>query len=330
MKQTIYTASPESQQIHVWQLNSPQETLDLLQVVEVDAQVQPLVISPDGRFLYAGVRPEFCVLAFHIAPEDGALTLAGSAPLPASPTHLSLDGKGDFLFCASYNAGCVSVSRLESGLPLAAQQVINGLEGCHSANLAADNCTLWVPALKQDRICLFNLDDNGNLRQHTPSQVTTLPGAGPRHMVFHPREPVAYCINELNACLDVWLIQGDDIRCVQRLDIMPEGFSATRWAADIHITPDGRFIYACERNASIITSFALSDSGLSLSLIAHQPTETQPRGFNIDHQGEFLIAAGQKSGHICLYKIDKMHGTLQEKARYATGQGTMWVAINNR
>jgi 6-phosphogluconolactonase len=78
MKQTVYTASPESQQIHVWRLNT-EGTLTLVQVVDVPGQVQPMVISPDKRFLYVGVRPEFRVLAYRISPDDGALTYTAEA-----------------------------------------------------------------------------------------------------------------------------------------------------------------------------------------------------------------------------------------------------------
>lgn len=77
MKQTVYTASPESQQIHVWSLNHD-GSLTLTQVVDVPGQVQPMVVSPDKRYLYVGVRPEFRVLAYRIAPDDGALTFAAS------------------------------------------------------------------------------------------------------------------------------------------------------------------------------------------------------------------------------------------------------------
>ena len=82
--------------------------------------------------------------------------------------------------------------------------------------------------------------------------MTTVEGAGPRHMVFHPNEQYAYCVNELNSSVDVWELKDPhgNIECVQTLDMMPENFSDTRWAADIHITPDGRHLYACDRTAN--------------------------------------------------------------------------------
>jgi len=79
--------------------------------------------------------------------------------------------------------------------------------------------------------------------------------------------------------------------------MMPPDFTDTRWAADIHITPDGRHLYACDRTSSTLTIFSVSEDGSVIAVEGFQPTETQPRGFNIDNSGKYLIAAGQKSSH---------------------------------
>lgn len=327
MKQVVYTASPESQQIHVWQLND-EGALTLLQVVDAPGQVQPMVVSPDKAFLYVGARPDFRVVAYQIDAE-GKLKEAGHAPLPGSPTHISTDRHGRFIFVGSYNDACVSVSPIgENGLPGEPLQVVKGLDGCHSANINLGNQTLFVPALKQDRIALFSLDNQGKLTPCSQAEVKTSTGAGPRHMAFHPNQRYAYSVNELDSSVDVWDISGDEVKKVQSVDALPEGFSETRWAADIHITPDGRHLYSCDRTASNITIFSISAEGSSLKVEGYQPTETQPRGFNIDHSGQYLVAAGQKSHHIEVYKISADRGLLHPLARYAVGQGPMWVVIN--
>lgn len=112
--------------------------------------------------------------------------------------------------------------------------------------------------------------------------------------------------------------------------MMPPDFAGVRWAADIHLTPDGRHLYACDRTASIITIFSVSEDGSVLSIEGYQNTETQPRGFNLDHSGKYLIAAGQKSHHIAVYEIKGEQGLLGEKGRYAVGEGPMWVVVNAR
>ena len=328
MQQVVYIASPESQQIHVWQLASSGQ-LQLLQVVDVPGQVQPMVIAPNKSHLYVGVRPTFSVISYRIDAK-GLLTEVGSASLPGSPTHLSTDRAGRFLFSASYSDETVSVSPIDAqgivGEPL---QQLDGLAGCHSTNIDPDNQVLWVPCLKEDRIRLYDLTAHGQLSVQGQQALTTVAGAGPRHMDFHPNQRFAYCVNELNSSVDVIELKplNGNYRTIQSLDAMPPDFADTRWAADIHITPNGRFLYCSERTASVLSIFSVSEDGSTLALVGHQATETQPRGFNIDHCGEFLIAAGQKSQHIEVYQIDQHSGALQPLARYAVGQGPMWVSI---
>ncbi|MBJ7221623.1 MULTISPECIES: 6-phosphogluconolactonase [unclassified Brenneria] len=328
MQQVVYVASPESQQIHVWQLGA-QGGLTLLQVVDVPGQVQPMVIAPDKRHLYVGVRPEFRVINYRI-DDRGLLTDAGAASLPGSPTHLSTDRDGRFLFSASYSGACVSVSPIDAngivGEPI---QQLDGLEGGHSTNIDPHNAVIWAPCLKEDRIRLYDLGETGELSVHRQPAMAAVAGAGPRHMAFHPNQRFAYCVNELNSSVDVYQLDAPNVQLqkVQTLDAMPADFADTRWAADIHITPDGRFLYISDRTASLLSIFQVSEDGSTLSLTGHQPTETQPRGFNIDHNGEFLISAGQKSDHIEVYRINGADGGLQPLARYAVGQGPMWVSV---
>ncbi len=331
MKQIVYVASPESQQIHVWQMDK-EGLLTLLQVVDTPGQGQPMTISPDKTHLYIGVRPTFGVVSYTI-DEQGLLTQAGMAPLPGSPTHISTDRQGRFLFCASYSMSCASVSPIdELGIVGAPIQVLEDMTNCHSVNIDPTNQILWVPCLKEDRIRLFNLGADGQLKPHHPEAVDTVADAGPRHMDFHPHQPYAYCLNELNSSVNVFSLDagGTAPRIVQTLDSMPAEFADTRWAADIHITPDGRYLYSCDRTASIITCFAVSEDGSTLSVVDYQPTETQPRGFNIDGKGHFLVAAGQKTQHIEVYRINDETGTLQPLARYPVGRGPMWVSILSR
>lgn len=188
---------------------------------------------------------------------------------------------------------------------------------------------MWAPCLKEDRIRLYDLGATGELSVHRQAEMTTVAGAGPRHMAFHPNQRFAYCVNELDSSVDVYQLDAasGELEKVQTLDAMPAGFSDTRWAADIHITPNGRFLYISDRTASLLSVFQVSEDGSTLTLTGHQPTETQPRGFNIDNTGEFLISAGQKSQHIEVYHIDQNTGDLQPLARYAVGQGPMWVSV---
>jgi len=328
MKQVVYVASPDSQQIHAFRLGETGE-LSLLQTVDVPGQVQPMVIHPDGHRLYVGVRPEFGVLTYRI-DHEGKLEQAAMAPLPGSPTHLGLDLQGRFLFSASYSFNNVSTHPInEKGEALSPAHVLEDIQAPHSANIDPTNQLLMIPALKEDRIRLFDFNLQGEATAHHPDALTVAAGAGPRHMAFHPNHHFAYCVNELNGSVDVYQkeVTSGEYRHVQSLDIMPADFKETRWAADIHVTPDGKFLYACDRTSSLISVLTVSAEGSELTLVGHHATQTQPRGFNIDHQGRFVITAGQKSDAIEVAKIDQTSGALTTLKEYPVGKGPMWVSI---
>lgn len=328
MEQIVYVACPGSQQIHVWQLDDA-GALALLQIVEVPGQVQPMTIHPDQTHLYVGVRPAFGIVSYRIEA-GGMLLQAGMAPLPASPTHISTDLQGRYLFSASYSGNCASVSPIgHDGVVAAPAQQKDGLTAPHSANIDPTNQLVLIPCLKEDRIRLFDLSLDGQLRPHAQQAVEMAAGAGPRHMAFHHNGQYAYGVNELDGTVNVLTISenGKQYRLTQTLDVMPADFSGTRWAADIHITPNGRYLYTSDRSASILTIFSVSEDGSTLSVVGYHPTEAQPRGFNIDHSGRFLISSGQKSDHIAVYQIDQDSGKLTTLARYPVGKGPMWVSV---
>lgn len=328
MNHIIYVASPESQQIHVWKMDD-QGTLTLLQVVDSPGQGQSIAIHPAKTHLYIGVRPAFGVVTYCI-DNQGLLTEVKMAPLPSGPTQLATDLHGTTLYSVSYSGCCLSVSPIDQhGIVGAPQQTLEGLNHCHSANVDPTNQVLWVPCLHEDRIRRYGIGEFGRLTPLAPVVLYSAVSAGPRHMAFHNGGNYVYVINELSATVNVIAINtaGAGPRIVQMLDIMPAGFRDTRWAADIHITPDGRWLYCCDRTFSVISRFAVLDNGSMLNLLGHQKTETQPRGFNIDSQGRFLIAAGQKSNYIAVYVIQEQSGELKPLARYAVGKGPIWVSI---
>ena len=97
------------------------------------------------------------------------------------------------------------------------------------------------------------------------------------------------------------------------------------WAAEIRLTPDGRFLYATERSASVIAALCVAAESGELTLIDHYPTETQPRGMGIDPSGQWLIAVGQRSDRLTVYAIDQSTGRLQPDQQLATGKNPLWV-----
>ncbi|CUX96267.1 6-phosphogluconolactonase [Candidatus Gullanella endobia] len=327
MKQIIYIASSESQQIHVWKIDN-QGVLTLLQIVDTPGQGNPMVINLRKMYLYIGIRPSFSVISYKIN-QQGLLIKAGISSLPGSPTQLSINSKSETLYSVSYNGACLAVSPIDKkgiiGEPI---QILENLTYCHSANIDTTNQVLWVPCLKENRIRFYNISESGYLTLRKP-EALDVDGAGPRHMVFHYSGNYAYVINEFSGTVNVIAIDsaGFGKFILETLDMVPTSFSNIRWAADIHITPDNRLLYCCDRIASIISWFAVSENGRVLRFLGYQETETQPRSFNIDFYGKFLIVAGQKSHHITVYVINARSGALKPIGRYKVGRGPVWVSI---
>jgi 6-phosphogluconolactonase len=112
------------------------------------------------------------------------------------------------------------------------------------------------------------------------------------------------------------------------VSIVPAGFQGgPPAAAQLHLTPDGRFLYASERTSGTLAAFSIDADNAALTLIENYPTEAQPRGFNIDPKGTFLLAAGQKSNRLSTYAIDQTTGELRKLSHRDVGQNPNWIEI---
>lgn len=332
MYQIIYISNPECQHICVWKLNYITEKLELIQILHTPGQVQPIAIHPHKNFLYAGIRPDFRIITYHI-DQYGLLNAIKNTKLSNSPTYLTINTTGTFLYCISYNYNTINVIEINNtGIPDRIVQIIKQLPGCHSANIDKNQKLLWIPCLQEHSIRLFNINPiNGRLTAYNPSRIVTHIGSGPRHMDFHKTANYSYVINELNGTINVikYELKVKTPTIVQTIKILPNNQNIKQfWSADIHITPDSRWLYCSDRLLHIISCFKICPQTKKLKFMYIQDTEKQPRGFAIDITGNFLIVTGQKSHYISLYKIDLSTGKLNILSRYSSGIGSIWVSIN--
>ena len=106
---------------------------------------------------------------------------------------------------------------------------------------------------------------------------------------------------------------------------LPKGFTGKPWAADIHLTPNGKFLYASERTTSTLAAFSVDKKKGTLTPMDSYPTEKQPRAFNIDAGGRYLLAVGQLPDSLTSYSIDKKTGKLTKLKEYPMGKNPNWV-----
>jgi 6-phosphogluconolactonase len=328
----VYVANADSRDISVLRLDAAAGTLVPLQRLPVGGIVMPLAVSPDRRRLYASIRSEPVeVVTFAIDAADGRLAPLARSPLPASMCWIGTDQAGRFLLSASYGGSAIAVSPVDAGgIVGAAQQTLATPPNAHAVRTDPNNRFLFASCLGGGVVLGFRFDAaSGRFDPSPASTWQARPGAGPRHFVFDSRAAFVYLVNELDATVVVLAFDAERgvLSEVQTLDTLPPGFSGEPWAADIHLTPDGRHLYVSERRTSTLAAFDVDRSSGRLSLIGRVPTETQPRGFAIDPTGRWLLAVGQTSHRLSLHAIDAASGRLQKSGECEVGQNPNWVEI---
>jgi 6-phosphogluconolactonase len=288
----------------------------------------PLAVSPDKRVLHAGLRqPPYPCVGFAIDPTDGTLSVLGGANLPHTVCYLTIDRTGKHLLAASYQGALLASHKLDArGVIIAPPtQVVPTPPAAHSVIQDTTGRFVYSASLGGDVVMRLRFDAASGLLDDM--QMAPMPqGAGPRHLRLSADGRVLYALCELDATIGVFAV-ALEIGLLERRQILrtqPEGFAAK--AADMHLTPDGRFLYASERGTSTLTGCRVGAEGM-LSVIGQTGTEAFPRGFGIDPRGRFLLAVGQESHHLTVYRIDPEDGGLGVVARYATARNPNWVEI---
>ncbi|WP_025032770.1 lactonase family protein [Bradyrhizobium sp. DOA9] len=329
-----YVGNADSNDISVFKMSESGEMTPVqtaaFKGVEKPGSSTPLAITPDRRVLIAAIRSQpYLAVSFAIDPRTGELSHLGAGPLADSMAHIAIDRSGKFLFSASYGGNKVALNPLlDNGVAGDPKQVIPTGLNAHAFLPSPDNRFAFATNLGSDQVLAFAFDATaGTLTPSDPPAHKVPEKSGPRHFVFHPGGKFVYLLHELNGDVAAFTYEArsgawDEI---QRTTALPEGFSGKPWTADIHITPDGRFLYASERTTSTLTAYKVDGASGKLTTIGSVPTEKQPRGFQVDPSGRYLAAAGELSNSMTVYAIDQGSGALARLKSYPTGKKPNWI-----
>jgi len=331
----VYVGNAESQTVTIFSL-AADGALTPIDTKAVPGPAKPgsttpMAITPDKRCLIVGLRNEpFSAATFAIDGKTGKLTYVGSGPLPDAMAYIAADRSGKFLFSASYNGGKIALSAIGAdGVVGAALQVIANQPNAHAVIADRANRHVLYTSLGSDLIGQLHFDAAaGKLAPNAATAVRAK--AGPRHFRFAPDERFVYLLCELDGAIYVFpydVASGRLAKETQVASALPPGFAGKPWAADLHITPDGRFLYASERTSSTLAAFRIDAKSGALSPINSYPTEKQPRGFAIDPAGRTLLAVGQLSNSLSAYAIDGATGALRPLKQYPVGKNPNWIEM---
>lgn len=328
----VYVSESGENRIAVYTLD--ESTGDLTRSGAMDLPGSPgsLAISQDRRHLYAAVRNtrQFATLA--IDPGTGLLAEPVLTPPGINAAYVHVDKTGRWLLAASYSEGMVSLSKITEG-------VIDGApiltletgKKAHSIQTDAANRFAFVPHVGElNKVEQLRFDAAaGTLKPNTPPALPGGEGEGPRHMQFHPNGRWAYFVNEQGKSVTLcdYDAETGTLKSRQSVSTIPADWDKTQGScADIHVSADGRFVYASNRGHDSLAVFSIHPETGELSSHGQTPTEKTPRSFGLVPGGEnYLISAGQGSNRLIVYRRDVQTGALTPLKTYDCGKSPAWV-----
>jgi len=293
-----------------------------------------LAISPNHKFLYtANETNEYqgqssgIVSAFSIDAKTGKLTLLNQkASRGASPCHISLDHTGKFVLVANYTGGNLAVFPVEEDRRLGEasdfiQHIGSGPNHdrqekahAHWIDLSADNRFVLNADLGLDEVFVYHFDaSKGKLTPNDPPFAKVGPGAGPRHLAFHPNGRFAYVIDELDSTVTTFSYdaKAGTLHELQSVSTLPKDFSGKSNTAEVVVHPSGKFLYGSNRGHDSLAVFAIDPAKGTLKLVEHVSIKGKtPRNFEIDPDGKRLLVANQDSDNMVEFAIDSATGKL--------------------
>jgi 6-phosphogluconolactonase len=322
--------------IYVYHLDPSSGELTYSATVTGAGTINPsyLTLGPDKRFLYAvneitgGKGPHGTLSAFAVNPATGDLSyLNRQSTHGLAPCYASVEPEGRYCLVANYETGslCVLPVLKDGRLGEATDTVpFSGSgpnperqEGPHAHMVlpSPDGSFILAVDLGSDRLMAFRLDrEQGTLGPADPPWTQLPPGAGPRHLAFHPGRPFAYVISELRSTVTV-LRYGErqgTFESLQTISTLPDDFTGQNLGAEIKVAPSGRFVYASNRGHDSLVIYAADPETGRLSLVGHESTQgVGPRDFAIDPSGALLLVANQDTDTVVTFWINPDTGTLR-------------------
>jgi 6-phosphogluconolactonase len=287
-----------------------------------------LAISRDRKYVYAvNEVKNGTVSAFRFDAVSGELSFINKVSTGgASPCYVSTDDKSKLVFAGNYGSGdLMAVSLNEDGSLGAEPQFIkhegSGIDKgrqqgphVHCTVLSPDNRYLLTADLGTDKINMYKIDPSMISKPLTPAEqefVPVKPGSGPRHLTFHPNSKFAYLIQEMAGMITVFDYKDGKLKEKQAITMLSPDFKGRVGAADIHVSPGGKFLYGSNRgDANEIVIYSIDKKGL-LTLVGRQATQGRnPRNFAIDPSGNYLLVANQDNNEIVFFTRNQKTGLL--------------------
>ncbi len=327
----IGTYSPaDSNGIFVYKFNTDSGKATFVSAVSGIENPSYLTLSPNKKKVYAVSETheglDGSVFAYSFHADSGRLEYINQQPdQGANPCYLTTDDDGQYLFVANYTSGNLSVLSLSSNG--AVDSIVQNIQHhghsvvspnqdqahVHCAVMSPDSNILFVTDLGLDKIFAYNYNEKtGKLTPGSPATYSVTKGSGPRMMTFSPDGKYLYLIQELGGQITTFRYDSGKLTKVQEISNLPEGYEGRIWGADIHISPDGAFLYATNRDdLNDIVTYKVNKENGKIMPVNRQPTGGKtPRYFTITPDGRYVLIGHQNGNAITIFKRNRKTGKL--------------------
>ncbi|HEY0680280.1 MAG TPA: lactonase family protein [Chitinophagaceae bacterium] len=330
--------SGRSEGIYVFKFNSDKGSFEPVSIAKGIRNPSYLAVAPGNRYVYSVSEGEGQGSITSYSFNNGTLTTLNVQPSGGiAPCYISVHKSGKWVVTGNYSSGTFAVLPVQNDGSLASPSTVITHKGnsvnkqrqegphVHATVFSPDNNFLFVPDLGMDKVMIYSFNEKtGGVQPAAQTFAATEPGSGPRHFEFHPNGRYAYLMEEMSGTVTVFQTgnapkskqtgsaQKAMLKAIQNISSHPAGYKGSIGSADIHVSPDGKFLYASNRGESnSIAIFSINDKTGKLIPIGHQSTlGIKPRNFNIDPTGNFLLVANQESNNIVIFRRDKKTGKL--------------------
>ncbi len=330
-----YTTKQSSKGIYAYWFDAETGKLKAAGLAAESVDPSFVAVHPSGKYLYAvnevdefGGQKSGAVSAFAIDRRSGALKLLNQAATRGGgPCHVSLDRTGKYVLVANYDGGSVASFPVREDGSLGEVAAFDQHSGAgvnkerqegphaHWIGTSPDNRFVLTADLGLDEVVVYRFDAaKGTLTVKNPPFAKANPGAGPRHLAFHPDGKFVYLLTEMESAVTAFSYDArkGTLSALQTIATLRGDYSGSKEAAELVVHPSGKFLYASNRaGVDSVTAFLIDRVKGTLKVIGEFPTMGKtPRNFAIDPTGRFLLAANQESGNIVVFRIDAGTGRL--------------------
>ncbi len=336
-----YTSNNASKGIYVYNFNAATgEAREISTAKAGNPSYQ--AVDKKGHFIYSvNENDEGRISAFKYNRSSGSLSFLNQQSNNGSaPCYVSIDQTGKWLFAGNYSSGNLTVHPIAPNGSIGIMQQVVQHHGSgpnkdrqesahvHCTYVSPDNRFLYVPDLGIDQVMIYPFNaQTGKLDTAQSSAINIAAGGGPRHMVFTKNGKFGYIIEELSGAITVVARNGNQHAILQQMNNLPAQYNGA--SADIHLSPDERFLYTSHRGNSTIQIHKVNTQTGRLHFIGEQSTLGDfPRNFTIHPSGKWLLAANQRSNDITIFKRNVQTGLLtgmQQRITVPTPVCLQWV-----